>query len=331
MLPCVRDMADPTRLPENWSMHLHPDSGRHFYVSSETQESTWEHPLLRFYLGHVFMERGGSLELEHNAETNPPTDDEVAAMAEYLVRTWRPFSSTYIYVSYICMYALSCVHPSCCVHTPFLSPFQISNLNRLRCLSCPPTVIQEVKPTEDPRVVEVARLACCAPYPAGWVEERDAQGEVVFRNTETGEVSAQHPLDDYFLELARRRRNEVKGIRPVFGPAPNAAPPKSNPPSAAQVQVQEDVQPQPQQQSRAQSQTFVPLPSQASIAAVTQSPAPSQSAVQYETTSYDAAPVQQQEYVSAVQRAPQQQAAVVAPTARVGSQEERIKVIIRAR
>lgn len=90
MLHIVRDMADPTRLPEGWSMHLHPDSGRHFYVSSETQESTWEHPLLRFYLGYVFMERGGEIELEHNADHNPPTDDEIAAMAEYLVRDCSP-------------------------------------------------------------------------------------------------------------------------------------------------------------------------------------------------------------------------------------------------
>jgi hypothetical protein len=55
------------------------------------QVSKWEHPLADFYRGAIFMARGGEQELLSTEATNPPAEDEVEAMAEYMdVLTTEP-------------------------------------------------------------------------------------------------------------------------------------------------------------------------------------------------------------------------------------------------
>ena len=106
------------------------------------------------------MRRGGQAKLQEAESSNPCTEDEVSAMAEYL----------------------------------------------------------EVTP-EDPSVVrDVARMAINAPLPPGWEDISDeATGEAAFKNFESGEVVDQHPLDDYFFELVRRRRAAVRKVSCLCG------------------------------------------------------------------------------------------------------------------
>lgn len=117
----------------------------------------WEHPLLGYYQGQIFMIRGGSKQLREAEANNPCTEDEVSDMADYL----------------------------------------------------------EIREDDPPQVREVARMAINAPLPPGWEDVSDeANGEAAFRNTGTGDVVDQHPLDDYFFELVRRRRAEFRKASP---------------------------------------------------------------------------------------------------------------------
>ena len=121
----------------------------------ETGESVWEHPLLGYFQGEIFMRRGGKAKLQEAEASNPCTEDEVGAMAEYL----------------------------------------------------------EVTPEDPSAVRDVARMAINAPLPPGWEDISDeATGEAAFKNFDSGEVVDQHPLDDYFFELVRRRRAAVRKV-----------------------------------------------------------------------------------------------------------------------
>uniref|UniRef100_A0A383VRH9 WW domain-containing protein n=1 Tax=Tetradesmus obliquus TaxID=3088 RepID=A0A383VRH9_TETOB len=69
-----------------------------------------------------------------------------------------------------------------------------------------------IKQDEDPYIWQVAQMALSAPLPPGWAEtvmETDGQPTVMFENAKTGAVQQDHPLDNYFRELMRRRRKEL--------------------------------------------------------------------------------------------------------------------------
>ncbi len=71
----------------------------------------------------------------------------------------------------------------------------------------------EVTSEDPPSVREVARMAINAPLPPGWEDVSDeAAGDAAFRNVASGEVVDQHPLDDYFFELVRRRRAAARKV-----------------------------------------------------------------------------------------------------------------------
>ncbi|CAG9460744.1 unnamed protein product [Pedinophyceae sp. YPF-701] len=80
----AQDMVREENLPQGWSMYLHAESGRHFYCRTGASESVWEHPLLDFYRGAVFMERGGWRQLQHDQDISPPNDEEMQAMGQYM-------------------------------------------------------------------------------------------------------------------------------------------------------------------------------------------------------------------------------------------------------
>ncbi|KXZ47232.1 hypothetical protein GPECTOR_37g238 [Gonium pectorale] len=63
---------------------------------------------------------------------------------------------------------------------------------------------------EDMYIQEVGQLACVAPLPEGWVElEQPGTGFVSYKDTKTGVILDEHPLDTYFRELRDRRRREL--------------------------------------------------------------------------------------------------------------------------
>ncbi|KAK3242265.1 hypothetical protein CYMTET_48037 [Cymbomonas tetramitiformis] len=65
-----------------------------------------------------------------------------------------------------------------------------------------------VNPPEGVR--EVAKQAVSAPLMPGWQECTDDDGDPAYKNTKTGKVQSEHPLDAYFAELAVRCAKEPR-------------------------------------------------------------------------------------------------------------------------
>ena len=140
----------PDLLPEEWHAHEDESSGRVYYHNTETNETSWSHPLIDYFLGEAFMQRRGYQLLKAEEARHPPTDEEIADMADFL----------------------------------------------------------EIQEDDCEAVQDVARLAVSAPLPDGWSEAHDENGDTVFYNEDTQEEVQDHPLDNFFHELIRRRRLE---------------------------------------------------------------------------------------------------------------------------
>ena len=229
LLWIARDMANEATLPPGWSMYLHADSGRHFYAKAGTGKSVWEHPNMPFYRMALYMERDGwdqvkasfvtmqtsqsSAKLTREAasvaairdlfhrclaypqkelQRSAPVPDELAAMYDYLEldpgegegRIWADAAR-----------GVACMQgwPQPTRKTP-----------------------RPVCGFSDPYVLEVAKFARVAPMPPGWTETEDGDGDPLFTQETTGASQSQHPLDDFFEELIRRRRLELSGAVPAF-------------------------------------------------------------------------------------------------------------------
>ena len=61
-----------------------PNSKRTFYSNTAEGTTQWDHPRLDFYKGAVYMARGGKVQLEAAAKKQPPNNEEVKEMAEYM-------------------------------------------------------------------------------------------------------------------------------------------------------------------------------------------------------------------------------------------------------
>eukprot|EP00242_Pyramimonas_sp_CCMP2087_P000731 CAMPEP_0198231176 /NCGR_PEP_ID=MMETSP1445-20131203/115060_1 /TAXON_ID=36898 /ORGANISM="Pyramimonas sp., Strain CCMP2087" /LENGTH=196 /DNA_ID=CAMNT_0043911771 /DNA_START=110 /DNA_END=700 /DNA_ORIENTATION=- len=84
LLWIVEEVVSMKTLPDGWTAYTDQGTKRTFYNHKQSGKSIWEHPLSDFYRGAIFMARGGTETLLGTEEENPPTPDEVAAMAEYM-------------------------------------------------------------------------------------------------------------------------------------------------------------------------------------------------------------------------------------------------------
>ncbi|KAL0046363.1 hypothetical protein WJX82_010363 [Trebouxia sp. C0006] len=77
------ELAQGRVLPAGWTSG-YDNQKRQYFVDEVKRESTWQHPLLPYYRGAVYMALGGKAAVAKAEATKPCTDAEVRDMAEYL-------------------------------------------------------------------------------------------------------------------------------------------------------------------------------------------------------------------------------------------------------
>jgi hypothetical protein len=82
--PAILDMLDPKSLPKDWIAQYDDATGRRYYVHVPTDRTVYQHPNLGYYSGIVFMEKGGQAQMIENIESDPPSQEDIQAMSEYL-------------------------------------------------------------------------------------------------------------------------------------------------------------------------------------------------------------------------------------------------------
>jgi hypothetical protein len=82
--PTILDMLDPRSLPLHWIAQYDDATGRRYYVHAPSDRKIHEHPNIGYYRGVVFMEKGGLAQMMENIESDPPAEDDIQAMSEYL-------------------------------------------------------------------------------------------------------------------------------------------------------------------------------------------------------------------------------------------------------
>ena len=75
------DMCRQGSLPKNWISTYDTDQNRRQYVNAVSGEKRFRHPLIDYYKGAIFMERGGYEELLEKDREQPPTMDDVCLFA----------------------------------------------------------------------------------------------------------------------------------------------------------------------------------------------------------------------------------------------------------
>lgn len=73
----AHDMCRPESMPSDWHAYLDADKNRRYYHNTKTNVTQWDHPLIGYYRGAIFMERGGYSELLERDQQNPPEEEEV--------------------------------------------------------------------------------------------------------------------------------------------------------------------------------------------------------------------------------------------------------------
>ena len=61
----------------------------------------------------------------------------------------------------------------------------------------------------EPHLIYIAKKALEDPLPPGWEEQQDANGDPIFVEVASGEVQAEHPLDNEFFDLVAQKRGEL--------------------------------------------------------------------------------------------------------------------------
>eukprot|EP00775_Hariotina_reticulata_P012567 gene12567-12699_t len=151
----VDDLMRPESLPRGWIAAFDPEKRRWWYRDKDGHVQH-RHPLHEYYVGAIFMDQGGYVQLKKLAAEQPPTEDEIKQMGQYF----------------------------------------------------------KIKEDEDKYIWQVAEMALCAPLPPSWQEsvelmEGGTTPTVWFKNLDSGSKQSEHPLDNYFRELIRRRRREL--------------------------------------------------------------------------------------------------------------------------
>eukprot|EP00877_Chromochloris_zofingiensis_P011248 jgi/Chrzof1/6377/Cz18g08030.t1 len=77
----VDDMVRPESLPRGWTAEF--EDGKWWYKNQALGAVRDKHPVHDYYLGAMFMDKGGYRQLQKNAELRPPLQPEVDAMGEY--------------------------------------------------------------------------------------------------------------------------------------------------------------------------------------------------------------------------------------------------------
>ncbi|GMH39482.1 hypothetical protein BSKO_07380 [Bryopsis sp. KO-2023] len=90
----AHDMCRPESTSSNWKSFLDKEKNRLYYENSETGETQWQHPMIGYYKGAIFMERGGYTQLLANDQASPPTEEEISGMAAYF--GVKPSENAYI-------------------------------------------------------------------------------------------------------------------------------------------------------------------------------------------------------------------------------------------
>eukprot|EP00798_Chlamydomonas_sp_ICE-L_P026011 gene26011-11707_t len=80
LMKLVDDMLTPDSLPKHWSARFDEDSSKWLYAQDGSGVIHYEHPLIDYYKGALFMDRGGYKKLIKAKEENPPAEEEIAEM-----------------------------------------------------------------------------------------------------------------------------------------------------------------------------------------------------------------------------------------------------------
>ncbi|KAG1664839.1 hypothetical protein FOA52_007097 [Chlamydomonas sp. UWO 241] len=79
LMRLVDDMLLPESMPSGWLCKFDEASDTWMYGQESMREISLQHPLLDYYLGAVFMDKGGYKDLLRRSRVNPPTPDECDA------------------------------------------------------------------------------------------------------------------------------------------------------------------------------------------------------------------------------------------------------------
>lgn len=77
LMKLAHDMCRPESMPSTWHAYLDAEKNRRYYYNITTGVTQWDHPLIGYYRGAIFMERGGYTELLERDQVKPPTEEEV--------------------------------------------------------------------------------------------------------------------------------------------------------------------------------------------------------------------------------------------------------------
>ena len=81
----AHDMCRPESLPKDWISTYDTQQQRRQYVNAVSGEKRSRHPLIDYYKGAIFMERGGYEKLLEKDKQQPPTMDDVCLLVCFSV------------------------------------------------------------------------------------------------------------------------------------------------------------------------------------------------------------------------------------------------------
>lgn len=143
LMKLAHDMCRPESLAKIWTVEYDATKEQRCYRNTLTGETQNTHPLLAYYRGAIFMERGGYQRLLEKDDANPPSNEDVSirlfsllltglqiySMAEYLgIR-----SDEHPYVVEVARMAISAALP----------PEWIEVIDREDCVSYRSTLVVE--------------------------------------------------------------------------------------------------------------------------------------------------------------------------------------------
>jgi hypothetical protein len=77
VLKLVWDMLRPESLPPGWASAFDAAAGNWAYTHAPSGAQREAHPILDYYIGAIFMDRGGYRQLLENLAARPPAQGEV--------------------------------------------------------------------------------------------------------------------------------------------------------------------------------------------------------------------------------------------------------------